>query len=224
MLLCLSRGTGRCLAAHLQFLPYRLKLLLIYLLCLQDADKHTEKVLLLPRKYLPVIFWSSLPFLLPPGTTGLMRTTLFRRNSLIRLLRAAYNTTTQRELSYKDTTVFQSQDKAKAWRSPQLGREQTLHFDSQTGQCTNIQWLDFSVKWAQNEKPEGFHSAETSFQETDCWDCQESLKHWDPTGLMVDGLIRAVIKNTLFSFSITVFYFWDTDLEENFFSSLCQGL
>lgn len=94
-------------ASYLQLLPYRFKL--IYLLYLQEADTHTEKVLLLPGKYLPVILWSSLPFLLPLGTrVHLLSTTLFSRNSLIRLARAAYNTTTQEGISYKDTALLQS--------------------------------------------------------------------------------------------------------------------
>jgi len=114
-------------AFYLQLLPYRLKLFLIYLLYLQEADIHTEEVLLLPRKYVPVILWSSLPFLLPSITTAFIYWPLLYSVETPRwyLQEKLTIPLPKRELSYKDITLLQSQNKARARRSPQFSSDTT---------------------------------------------------------------------------------------------------
>lgn len=80
------------------------------------------------------------------------------------------------------------------------------------------------MKKAQKESPKTFHFKETSLYEIHCSDCLDGLNHYDPTGLLVDIHIRAVSKNIFFYFLMILFFCRDIDLEENFFSSLCQGL
>lgn len=177
MLLCLCRATGilPC-ASYLQLLPYRLKLLLIYLLYLQEADTHTEKVLLLPRKYLPVILWSSLPFLLPPGTTEFIYWWLFSRNSLIRLARAAYNTITQEELSYKSHCSKVGIKQAHGDHSVLIRRKWRWE-EGNKNYTSTLKWgclrtfSDLTSQWSKlrMRSLKHFRSEKTSLNETDCW-------------------------------------------------------